>query len=84
MGDAVSHELEMRFALMTDGTSIGVNVAPAIVEAFFVFATKAITGAHCIPSLFVQRTGRIQLLTPCSRLPICCQPQFITQVCRYQ
>lgn len=52
MAEAVSHELEMRFALMTDGASIGVNVAPAIVEAFFVFATKAIRGVNCIPSVF--------------------------------
>jgi cystathionine beta-lyase family protein involved in aluminum resistance len=37
---------------MTDGASVGVNVAPEIVEAFFVFATKAIRGAHCIPSVF--------------------------------
>lgn len=42
MAEAVSHELEMRFALMTDGTSIRVNVVPAIAEEFFVFATKAI------------------------------------------
>lgn len=31
--DVVSHDLEKRFALMTDGTSLGVNVALAIVEA---------------------------------------------------
>lgn len=71
LAEAVSHELEMRFALMTDGTRIGVNVVPAIVEEFFVFATKAIRGAHCIPSVFATEVERIHVcriqLTPCSR-----------------